>query len=72
MTKGHPWQHVAEGGFAIQRRMLDAYVIGCTQRETVYQQHAQFVRDYQFWGHGAHTRQDAQGRIDSLSPSEIV
>jgi hypothetical protein len=26
---------LAEGGFSIQRRMLDAYLIGCTQRETV-------------------------------------
>ena len=36
----------AESGFAIQRRMLDAYVVGCTEREQVYHQHAQFVRDY--------------------------
>jgi transposase len=27
-TKGHPWQNRAESGFAIQRRMLDAYVVG--------------------------------------------
>src|ERR671924_1762516 len=58
----------AEGGFAIQRRMLDAYVMRCTDRETVYRQHAQFVQDYQFWGHWAHKRQDAQGRIYYLSP----
>ena len=32
-TKGHPWQNRAESGFAIQRRMLDAYVVGCTERE---------------------------------------
>jgi transposase InsO family protein len=30
--KGHPWQNRAESGFAIQRRMLDAYVVGCTER----------------------------------------
>jgi hypothetical protein len=35
MTKGHPWQHLAEGGLAIQRRRLDAYVVGCTERERV-------------------------------------
>jgi transposase len=29
ITKGHPWQNLAEGGFAVQRRMLDAYVVGC-------------------------------------------
>jgi transposase InsO family protein len=23
-ARGHPWQHVAEGGFAMQRRLLDA------------------------------------------------
>jgi Integrase core domain/Homeodomain-like domain len=72
ITKGHPWQNLAEGGFAIQRRMLDAYLIGCTQREMVYQQHAQFVRDYQFWGHWAHKRQDAQGRIYYLSPEVVL
>jgi hypothetical protein len=44
-TKGHPWQNLAESGFAVQRRMLDAYVVGCAQRERVYQQHAQFVAD---------------------------
>jgi hypothetical protein len=54
ITKGHPWQNLAEGGFSIQRRMLDAYVVGCTNRDTVYRQHAQFVHDYQFWGHWAH------------------
>ena len=43
--------------------MLDAYVLGCTERTTVYRQHAQFVQDYQFWGHWAHKHRDAQGRI---------
>jgi len=71
ITKGHPWQNRAEGGFSIQRRMLDAYVVGCTEREHVYHQHAQFVQDYQFWGHWAHKRQDAQGRVYYLSP-EVV
>jgi transposase InsO family protein len=69
ITKGHPWQNLAESGFAVQRRMLDAYVLGCTERTLVYQQHAQFVQDYQFWGHWAHKRQDARGRISSLSPA---
>ena len=59
ITTGHPWQHLAESGFAVQRRMLDAYVVGCAQRERVYQQHAPFVADYQFWGHWAHQRTDA-------------
>ncbi|MGH8067954.1 MAG: helix-turn-helix domain-containing protein [Candidatus Entotheonellia bacterium] len=45
ITKGHPWQNLAESGFAVQRRMLDAYILGCTERTTVYQQHAQFVHD---------------------------
>jgi transposase InsO family protein len=72
ITKGHPWQNLAEGGFSIQRRMLDAYLIGCTQRETVYNQHAQFVQDYQLWGHWAHKRQDARGRIYYLSPEVIL
>jgi hypothetical protein len=71
-TKGHPWQNRAESGFAIQRRMLDAYVVGCTEREQVYHRHAQFVRDYQFWGHWAHKRQDAQGRVYYLSPEVIL
>jgi hypothetical protein len=35
LERGHPWQHLAEGGFAVQRRMLDAYVVGCTAREHV-------------------------------------
>ena len=70
--EGHPWQNLAEGGFSIQRRMLDAYVAGCTDRETVYRQHAQFVQDYQFWGHWAHKRTDAQGRIYYLSPEVIL
>jgi hypothetical protein len=71
-TKGHPWQHRAESGLAIQRRMLDAYGVGCTEREQVYQRHAQFVRDDQFWGHWAHKRQDAQGRVYYLSPEVIL
>jgi transposase InsO family protein len=72
ITKGHPWQNLAESGFAVQRRMLDVYVLGCTERTLVYQQHAQFVQDYQFWGHWAHKRQDAQGRIYYLSPEVVL
>ena len=53
-------------------RMLDAYVVGCTEREQVYQRHAQFVRDDQFWGHWAHKRQDAQGRVYDLSPEIML
>lgn len=72
ITKGHPWQNLAEGGFGVQRRMLDAYVVGSPKRETVYRQHTQFVQDYQFWGHWAHKRTDAQGRIFSLSPEVVL
>jgi transposase len=72
ITKGHPWQNLAEGGFAVQRRMLDAYVVGCGERERVYQQPAQCVADDQFWGHWAHTRTDAQGRIFYVSPEVIL
>jgi hypothetical protein len=72
IARGHPWQNLAEGGFGIQCRMLDAYVMGGTDRELVYRQHAQFVQDYQFWGHWAHKRTDAQGRIYYLSPEVIL
>jgi hypothetical protein len=72
IARGHPWQNLAEGGFSIQRRMLDAYVAGCTDRETVYRQHAQFVQDYQFWGHWAHKRADTHGRLYYLSPEVIL
>jgi hypothetical protein len=71
-TKGHPWQNHAESGWAIQRRMLDAYVVGCTEREQVDHRQAQFVQDDQFWGHWAHKRQDAQGRIYYLSPEVML
>ena len=72
ITKRHPWQNLAEGGFSIQRRMLDAYVVGCTDPEVVYRQHEKFVQDYQFWGHWAHKRKDEQGRIFYLSPEVIL
>jgi transposase InsO family protein len=72
VTRGHPWQNLAEGGFSIQRRMLDAYVVRCPDRETVYRQHAQFVKDYQFWGHWAHTRQDDRGRLYYVSPEVML
>jgi hypothetical protein len=72
IARGYPWQNLAEGGFSIQRRMLDAYVAGCTNRESVYRQHAQFVRDYQFWGHWAHKRQDDQGRLYYVSPEVML
>ncbi|HSG17461.1 MAG TPA: helix-turn-helix domain-containing protein [Anaerolineae bacterium] len=72
IPKRRPWQNLAEGGFSIQRRMLDAYVVGCTDPQIVYQRHAQFVQDYQFWGHWAHKRTDAQGRIYYLSPEVIL
>jgi hypothetical protein len=72
IARGHPWQDLAESGVAGQRRVLDAYVLGCTERTTAYQQHAPFVRDYQSWGHWAHKRRDAPGRIDYLSPEVIL
>jgi hypothetical protein len=72
IKRRHPWQNLAEGGFSIQRRMLDAYVVRCPDRETVYRQHAQFVHDYQFWGHWAHTRQDDQGRLYYVSPEVML
>jgi transposase InsO family protein len=72
ITKGHPWQNLAEGGFSIQRRMLDAYVVRCTDRAEVYRQHAQFVQDYQFWGHWAHKRTDDRGRLYSVSPEVVL
>jgi transposase InsO family protein len=72
ITKGHPWQNLAEGGFAVQRRMLDAYIIGGTERESVYRQHTPFVADDQFWGHWAHKRTDDQGRIFYLSPEVVL
>jgi hypothetical protein len=72
IARGHPWQNLAEGGFSIQRRMLDAYAVRCPDRETVYRQHAQFVHDYQFWGLGAHKRQDDQGRLYYLSPEVML
>jgi hypothetical protein len=72
MARGHPWQNLAEGGLSIQRRLLDAYVAGCTNRESVYRPHAQFVRDYQFWGHWAHKRQDDQGRRYDVSPEVML
>jgi transposase InsO family protein len=72
IARGHPWQNLAEGGFSIQRRMLDAYVAGCTDRETVYRQHAKFVNEYQFWGHWAHKRADTHRRIYYLSPEVIL
>jgi hypothetical protein len=72
ITRGYPWQNLAEGGFSIQRRMLDASVVGCIGRERVYHQHARFVLDYQFWGHWAHKRQDTQGRVYYLSPEVML
>ena len=72
ITRGHPWQNLAEGGFSIQRRMLDAYMTGCTDQETVYRQHAQFVQDDQFWGHWAHKRKDGSGRLYYVSPEVIL
>jgi hypothetical protein len=72
IKRGHPWQNLAEGGFAIQRRMLDAYVVGCTDRAMVYRQHAPCVQDDQFWGHWAHQRMEPQGRIYYLSPEVIL
>ncbi|MFH1740016.1 MAG: DDE-type integrase/transposase/recombinase [bacterium] len=72
ITKRHPWQNLAEGGFSIQRRMLDAYVVGCTDPETVYRRHEKFVEDYQFWGHWAHKRKDEEGRVFYLSPEVIL
>jgi hypothetical protein len=72
IARGYPWQNLAEGGFAIQRQMLDAYGAGCIDQARVYRQHAQFVQDYQFWGHGVYTRQDDQGWLYDVSTEVIL
>ena len=72
MARGHPWQNLAEGGVSIQRRMLDAYVAGCTDRARVYRQPAPCVQDDQLWGHWAHKRTDTQGRLDDLAPAVVL
>ncbi len=48
--------------------MVDAYVVGGTERERVYHQQAPCVQDDQLWGHWAHTRRDTQGRVSDRSP----
>jgi len=72
IQKRHPWQNLAETGFSIQRRMLDAYVQGCSTKEEVYRQHAQFVKDYMFWGHWAHKRRDDWGHLYYISPEVVL
>jgi hypothetical protein len=72
MARGHPWQNLAAGGCSIQRRMLEAYVAGCTDRESGYRQQAPFVRADQFWGPWAHTRPDDQGRLYDGSPEVML
>jgi transposase InsO family protein len=72
IAKGHPWQNLAEGACSIQRRRLDAYVVRCTDRAEVSRQHAQFVQDYQFWGHWAHKRTDDRGRLYDVSPEVML
>jgi hypothetical protein len=52
--------------------MLDAYVVGCTERERVDHQHAPCVQEYQFWGHGAHKRRDTAGRVYDLAPEVML
>ena len=71
ITKGHPWQNLAESGFAVQRRMLDAYVVGCGERERVYHSMRSSCR-LPFRGHWAHKRTDAQGRLFYVSPEVIL
>jgi hypothetical protein len=72
IPKGHPWQNLAAGGFSVQRRRLDTYGAGCTNRAAVSRQHPQFVQDDQCWGHWAHKRKDAQGRLDYVSPEVLL
>jgi hypothetical protein len=67
--KGHPGPKRAASGCALQRRMLEASVVGGTEREQVSHRHAQCVRDEPCGGHWAHTRPEAQGRVSSLSPA---
>jgi hypothetical protein len=31
ITKGHLWQNLAESGFTVHRRILDAYIVGGRQ-----------------------------------------
>ena len=63
MMRPHPYSRSTD---------TPAYVVGCTERPMVYRQHAQFVHDYQFWGHWAHTRRDAQGRVYDLAPEVVL
>jgi hypothetical protein len=52
--------------------MLDAYGVGGTERERVDAPQRPLGQAYQFWGHWAHTRRDAQGRVSDRSPEVIL
>ena len=52
--------------------MLDASVVGGTEREQGYHRQAQCGPEYPLWGHWVHTRQEAQGRISSLCPEVLL
>ena len=69
---GHPWHNLADSGCAVQRRMLEASIVGCALRAHVYPPPARFVADDPCWGPWAHQRTDAQGRVGSVAPEVIV
>jgi hypothetical protein len=52
--------------------MLDADVLGCTERIMVYRQHAHFAHDDQFEGPWGYKHRGAQEQIDDLSPEVVL
>lgn len=64
--------NLAEAMFGVQRRLLDALVIGCTSVAQVEQAHGRFFVDYQEQGHWRHLRKDSRGRLYALAPVAVL
>ena len=65
---GQPWQNYIESAFGVQRRMGDYHFAAATTWTELQDAHAQWVADYNFQDHWAHTDRPDERR----SPFQVL
>ena len=72
IEKGKPWQSLMESQFSIENRLLDSYIMACTELKDIQYQHGLFIGEYNHSGHWHHKEYTEDGRIYYKTPYDVM